>query len=309
MKISNELKVALTILAAIVLGFVGYRVMSDLPLFRQSKVIHSYFERTDGLTPGNYIYINGVKVGSVKKMELMNGDSVAVTMSFDLGIEIPKNSVAYLESSGLLDEKAIIVERGDAKQNLEYGDYIKGEYRGGMMETLKQEGEQLSEDVSESFEKLNRFLAKLNTTLSDENKGKIDTVLQNLKTTSDQISNLFEQKQADIESSINHAKQFLANVDTLSERNKARVDSVLLGLDNSLNELEKLSKDLNKTNSELNEILIKINNGEGSLGKMLNDPSLYNNLESLTSEMNSLVKNINEDPRKYLKHMRLIEVF
>lgn len=309
MKISNELKVALTILAAILLGFIGYRVMSDLPLFRQSNVVHSYFSRTDGLTAGNYIYINGVKVGSVKKMELLKGDSVEVTMSFDLGIEIPKNSIAYLESSGLLDEKAVVVERGDAKQNLGYGDYMKGVYRGGMMETLKQEGEQLSGDVSESFEKLNKFLAKLNSTLDEKNAGRIDGMLKNLKQTSDEISDLLEKKRTDIESSIDHAKRFLANVDTVSARNKSRVDSVMAGMDRSLDELEKLSSDLNKTNAELNEILTKINNGEGSLGKMVNDPSLYNNLESLTSEMNSLVKNINENPRKYLKHMNLIEVF
>lgn len=309
MKISNELKVALTILAAIVVGFVGYRVMSDLPLFRQSTIVHSYFSRTDGLSPGNYVYINGVKVGSVKKMELLKGDSVKVTMNFDLGVEVPQNSVAYLESSGLLDEKAIIVERGDAKQNLQYGDYMKGVYRGGMMETLKEEGQELSEDVSESFGKLNKLLAQLNSMLDDSTKGRVDSVLQNLKNTSEEISTLFENKRGEIESSIEHAQQFLANVDTVSARNKARVDSVMIGLDRSLDKLETLTHNLNETNSQLNQILTKINEGKGSLGKMVNDPTLYNNLESLSAEMNSLVKNINENPRKYLKHMRLIEVF
>lgn len=309
MKITNELKVALTILAALILGFIGYRVMSDLPLLRQSNVIHSYFERADGLTPGNSVYVNGVRVGSVKRMELARGDSVIVTMNFDLDVDIPKNSVAYLESSGLLDEKAIIVERGDAEENLQYGDTMKGVYRGGMMETLKQEGEQLSEDVSESFEKLNGLLAQLNTMFDDETKGKVDSVMQNLQNTSKNISGILENKREDMESSIEHAHQFLANVDTISARNKSRVDSVLTGLDRSLSELEMLSRDLKKTNAELNGILTKINNGEGSLGKMLNDPALYDNLESLSGEMNSLVKNINENPRKYLKHMRLIEVF
>ncbi|MDZ7681342.1 MAG: MlaD family protein [Fodinibius sp.] len=309
MKISNELKVGLTILAAIIVGFIGYRLMSDLPVFRQSNVIHSYFERTDGLTPGNYVYINGVKVGSVKKMELLRGDSVKVTMNFDLDVDIPKDSKAYLESSGLLDEKAIIVERGKASQNLQYGDYIKGKYRGGMMETLKQEGEQLSEDVSASFEKLNRFLTQLNTMLDDKTKGKVDRVLENLRSTSNEISSLFKERRGDIESSISHAQNFLANVDTVSARNKARVDSVIVGLDQSLTELQKLSRDMSKTNAELNQVLTKINNGEGSLGKLVNDPKLYDNLESLSAEMNSLVKNINDNPRKYLKHMRLIEVF
>lgn len=309
MKISNEFKVAITILAAIVVGFLGYREMSDLPLFRQSMIVHTYFSRTDGLSPGNYVYINGVKVGSVKKMELTSGDSVEVTLSFDLGVNLPKNSVAHVESSGLLDEKAIVVKRGDAPQNLEYGDYMKGVYNGGMLETLKTEGQQLSEDVSESFGKLNTLLAQLNTMLNDTTKSRLDSVLQNLNSTSGNISKIFEKRRTDIESSINHAQQILANVDTISTNNKSRVDSVITGLDQSLDELQKLSHDLKDTNSQLNQILSKINNGQGSLGKMVNDPTLYNNLESLSGQMNTLIKNINENPRKYLKHMSLIQVF
>lgn len=309
MKLSNELKVALTILAALVMAFLGYRVMSDLPIFRQSTVVHTYFDRADGLSPGNYIYISGVNVGSVKRMELVGGDSVRVTMTFDLGVDVPKNSVAYLESSGLLDEKAIIIERGDSPENIQYGDYIEGHYRGGMMETLKQEGEELSEDVSESFGQLNKLLAQLNSMLSDRTKGRVDSVLNNLQSTTEDVSGIFRSRRSELESSIQHAQQFLANVDTVSMRNKNRVDSVLVGLDRSLSELETLSRDLNQTNHELNQILVKINNGEGSLGKLVNDPALYDNLESLSAEMNSLIKNINENPRKYLKHMRLIEVF
>lgn len=309
MKISNEFKVALTVLAAIIFGFIGYRIMSDMPLFRQSKVIHSYFNRTDGLSPGNYIYVNGVKVGSVKEVKLAGGDSVAVTMNFDLGVEIPKNSVAYLESSGLLNEKAIVVERGDSETYLAYGDTMEGEYRGGMMETLKQEGQQLSEDVSDSFKNLNDLLAQLNKVVDKKNQGKIDRVLKDVRNTTRDISNLFKRKKDDLESSMEHAQNFLANVDTVSMRNKARVDSVMTGLEQSLSELETLSRDLQKTNAELNQILTKVNNGEGSLGKLVNDTTLYNNLESMSAEMDLLIKNINENPRKYLKHMRLIEVF
>jgi ABC-type transporter Mla subunit MlaD len=309
LKISNELKVALTILAAVVFGFIGYRIMSDLPLLRQSKVIHSHFSKTDGLSPGNYIYINGVKVGSVKKLQLAGSDSVSVTMSFDLEVEIPQNSVAYLESSGLLNEKAIVVERGDSRQMLQYGDKIEGVYRGGMMETLKQEGEQLSEDVSESFGKLNELLAQLNNVVDKENQGKVDSVLKNVQSTTQNIASLFERKKTELEASVDHAKNFLANVDTVSMRNKSRVDSVMTGLDTTLNKLETLSGDLQQTNMQLNQILTKINDGEGSLGKLVNDSTLYNNLESMSAEMDKLIKNINENPRKYLKHMRLIEVF
>lgn len=307
--LSNELKVALTILAALLLGFVGYRVMSDLPVFRQSKIIYTYFERADGLTAGNYITINGVKVGSVKRLELSDGDSVRVILSFDLDVEVPQGSVAMLESSGLLEEKAITIQRGTSSEEVPFGGTIEGIYRGGMMETLKNEGEKLSEDVSQSFEQLNQLLAELNEVLTRENRGKVEQVLSNLQSTTNEISGIFQNRRVELESSIHHAQQFLANLDTVSTNNKSRVDSVLAGMENSLNEVEILSQNLSRSNDQLQQILGKINNGEGSLGKLVNNPALYDNLESLSANMDSLIQNINREPRKYLKHMRLIEVF
>lgn len=309
MKISNELKVGLTILAAIIIGFFGYRVMGDLPLLRQSKVIQTSFERADGLTAGSYVYVNGVKVGSVKSITLTDKDSVDVKMTFDLGVNIPKDSEAHLQSSGLLDEKAIVIQRGDADEYLDHGDYIKGIYDGGMLETFKEQGREISQDVSESFEKLNTLLADLNHTFDEENQDKIDTALTNLQSSTDEVATLLRRRRSELEESITHARQFLANMDTMSTNNKVRIDSVMAGLDRSITEFEVLSRDLKETNRQLQQVLTKINKGEGSLGKLVNDPALYNNLESLSGEMSKLVKNINENPRKYLKHMRLIEVF
>lgn len=177
------------------------------------------------------------------------------------------------------------------------------------METLKNEGEKLSEDVSQSFEQLNHLLVELNNVLTQENRGKVEKTLSNLQATTDEITAIFENRRNELESSISHASRFLANLDTVSTENKSRVDSVLTGMEKSLTEIRVLSQNLGQTNNQLNQVLGKINNGEGSLGKLVNNPSLYNNLEKLTADMDSLVQNINRDPRKYLKHMRLIEVF
>lgn len=308
-RISNETKIAITIIAAVLVAFFGFRIMRDMPLFRQSQVLYSYFERVDGLTPGNYIYINGVKVGSVKQISLISDDSVRVSMNFNLGVEIPRGSVAYLESSGLFDEKAVVIERGTSEEDIEYGGTIRGVYRGGMMETLKQEGEKLSDDVSQSFSQLNTLLQQLNGTVTEENQAKVSNILTDMRATTSEINRLIQRKQQELGSSIDHANRFLANLDTVSTHNKEAIDSVLVNMNQSLQKIEKLSSELEVTGQQLNEVLAKINNGEGSLGKLVNDPSLYNNLDSLSVEMKTLIKNINEDPRKYLKHMRLIEVF
>ena len=309
MNLSNEAKVTITILAAVFVAFIGFRLMNDVPVFRQSQKAYTYFDRVDGLTAGGYIFINGVKVGSVKQIDLVNSDSVRVTMNFNLNIEIPNNSVAYLESEGLLDGKAIVIERGDSPEMIEYEDTIKGVYSGGMMESLKEEGEKLSDDVSESFERLNSLLERLNNTVSTQNQGKISDILSELKVTTGEISKMMKNKRGDLESSISHAKRFMANLDTVSTNNKTRIDSALVGLERSLNEVETLSKELSKTSNNLNSILEKIDAGDGTLGKMVNDPSLYNNLDSLSAEMKLLMKNINENPQKYLKNLKLIEIF
>lgn len=308
-KVSNEAKIAITIIVAIIVAFLGFRTMRDMPLFRQSHILYSYFERVDGLTAGNYIHINGVKVGSVKEISLINYDSVRVSLSFNLGVKIPKGSVAYLESSGLFDEKAVVIRRGDSPENMEYGETIKGVYQGGMMETLQGEGEKLSGDISESFNRLNSLLEQLNNTVGKQNQAKIDDILTGIQGTASEMNQLMQRKRSELENSIDHANRFFANLDTVSTENKENVDSVLVSMNRSLQQLERVSGELEKTASGLNEVLSKINNGKGSLGKLVNDPSLYNNLDSLSVEMKTFIKNVNDDPRKYLKHMRLIEVF
>lgn len=309
MNISNELKVGLTILLAVLIGFLGYRAMGDLPLFRRSKVINTTFSRADGLTPGSYIYVNGVKVGSVKSLTLSDENDVDVKMTFNLGVKIPNDSEAHLQSSGLLEDKVIVIERGNSNKYLSDGDYINGVYDSGMFETLKKEGQQLSKDVSDSFGKLNAFLANLNDTFDEEGQGKIDSTLTNLQQSTDEVAALMRHRRAELEQSITHAQRFLANMDTISTENQAKIDSMMAGLDRSVTELEQLSSELNQTNKQLQQVLMKINNGQGSLGKLVNDPALYDNLENLSGELSTLIENINEDPGKYLKHMRLVDIF
>lgn len=307
--ISNETKITFTILTAIVIAFFGYRFMKDLPLFRQSQVVYTHFQQVNGLTTGSYIYINGVKVGSIKKMELVGKDSVRVTLGFNLGAKINRGSVAYLESSGLLGDKAINIQEGTSEEKVPNEGTIKGVYSGGMLEAFQESGGQLTNDASESFNKLNRTLTQLQGVVDQENQQKIDNMLSNLQQTTAELSLLMRRKRAELESSITHANRFFGNLDTVTTDNRARIDSALAGLERSVDNFERVSSELETTNKRLNSILVKLDNGQGSLGKLINDPSLYNNMDSLSVELNTLIKNINNDPARYLKGLKLIDIF
>ncbi|WP_232803243.1 MlaD family protein [Gracilimonas amylolytica] len=299
----------MTTIVAIIVGFVGYSIMKDQPLFKSSTIIYTKFSQVHGLIPGNPVNIKGFKIGTVKNMDLLISDSTLVTLSIEEDYQIPKGSMAVLKSSGVLGGKFIEIQKSDSREMIQDGQSIDGVYEQGIMDSFAAEGEKLSNDISASIQGVEKLIEGLNETLSDSNKKNISGILGDLRSTTSSLDQVISQRQDDLDQMIIHAKETLGNVNDLSADNKEKLTSMITNLESTSKELETLSKGLNKTNTTLDEVLTKINNGTGTLGKLANDPSLYNNIDSLSVNLNELIKNINEDPGKYLKHMRLIEVF
>lgn len=308
-KISNELKIGLTVLVAVVVAFIGFRIMKDMPLFKSSTTMYTKFSKVNGLLPGNLVNVNGYKIGSVKKMEITSTDSVLVTLNLEEGYNIPVGSKAVLKSSGLLGNKFIEINKSDRKEFIEDGGTIKGVYEQGMMDTFADKGAKLSDDITSSVNGIEELVNNLNQTLNDDNKDDISAILNELRSTTESLSSLVNRRQTDLDTMIVAAKNTLTSVEDLSSDNKEELSNMIRNLESTSMEMESLSKGLNQTNTTLSEVLDKINRGDGTLGKLLNDPSLYQNMDSLSVNLNSLIRNINDDPGRYLKHMRLVEIF
>lgn len=309
MNISSETKVGITVLLAALAAFIGFRFMSDVPILSQSQKIQTTFERADGLGTGSQVFVRGVKVGSVSEIQLLQSDSVRVTMRIDMVQPIPEGSVAYLTSLGLIEGKSIVLELGTSDNYVEFGGTVKGVYVESMMESLGSRGQQLGDDLSSTFTELNSFLEQLNNTLDEDARTSLNETLENTSVATRQVKELLDEKKQDIDSAISSGSSMMAQLDTLASDNRPRVDSLMVSLEENIKELEKIRVELEGASAGLNEILQKINSGQGSIGKMVNDPSLYNNLDSLSNEMNELLKGINEDPGRYLRHMKIIELF
>ena len=308
-KVSNELKIGLTTIIAIIVGFIGYSIMKDQPVFKTSTTIYTKFSQVHGLISGNPVNIKGFKIGTVKNMDLLISDSTLVTLSIEEDYQIPEGSIAVLKSSGVLGGKFIEIQKSDSREMVQDGETIDGVYEQGIMDSFAAEGEKLSNDISTSIKGMEKLIVGLNETLNDSTRQNISGILGNLRSTTSSLDQVISQRQNDLDQMIVHAKETLGNVNDLSSENKEKLTSLITNLESTSKEMETLSKGLNKTNTTLDDVLTKINNGTGTLGKLANDPSLYNNIDSLSANLNQLIKNINEDPGKYLKHMRLIEVF
>jgi ABC-type transporter Mla subunit MlaD len=308
-KVSNELKIGITVVVAIIVAFIGYSIMKDIPLFRSSTSITTKFDQVYGLIPGNVVNIKGFKIGTVKKMELLESDSTLVTLNIEEGYEIPKGSIAILKSGGILGGKYIEIQKTDSQEMVPHEGHIQGVFEQGMMDTFAEEGEKLSSDISASIRGVEKLVTSLNETLNQENKDNISGIITDLKGTTGSLNNLIQQRQNDLDTMIREARSTMENMNDLSSDNKESLTALINNLEAASIKLDTLSSGLNETNLTLNEVLNKINNGEGTLGKMVNDPALYNNIDSLSVNLNALIKNINENPGQYLKHMRLIEIF
>ena len=306
---NNEVKVGITVLLAIIVAVVGFRFMRDVPIFRQSMVISAEFERADGISSGSLIYIRGVRVGSVREVDLNAQGRINISMRIDTEVPIPKNSVANLTSLGIVEGKAIVIELGDSPEIVELGDVIEGVYVEGMMETLGQQGEEIGDNVSSAVSELDSFLKQLNMTLNDEARENIDQTIEGTLRSVTTLSEMLESRQQDIETAISAGSSMIQQLDTLATDARPRADSLLTAVENNLRELERVQVQLESATDNLNLILEKINNGEGTIGRLVNDPSMYDNLDTLSAELSELIRGINENPGRYLRHMSLIEIF
>ena len=309
MNLSNEVKVGITVFLAVVVAIIGFRFMRDIPIVGSSLKISSTFEKADGLSTGSLVYVKGVRVGSVNSVQLTPENNVGVGMSIDTDVNIPVDSKASLTSLGIVEGKSIVIELGSSSEFVESGDTITGDYSQTMMETLGSQGEKLGSDVSNAINELNQFLRQLNETVDSETRVKLDETLNNLVESTNRVAGLLRDKQDDINYAIESGSRVIGQLDTLTTENGAKIDSIMTSLQRNVDQLAVVREDIEAATGTLNEILNKINQGDGTMGKLINDSSVYENLDSLTLELNKLVKGINEDPRRYLKHMSLIEVF
>ncbi|MEX0944050.1 MAG: MlaD family protein [Balneolaceae bacterium] len=309
MNLSSEVKVGITVFLAVVVAIVGFRFMRDMPIFRASMQISATFDRADGISSGNLVYIKGVRVGSVNRITLLPTGTVRISLRIDTDLPIPIDSEARLTSLGIVEGKSIVIELGSSTDYVQNGDEIRGLYAETMMEVLGQKGEEMGDDVSNTIGELNTFLKQLNETLDDETRTTLDETLSGARDAVGKISTILENKQDELDNAIDSGSRMLAQLDTLVTDSRPRVDSLMISIEESLAELESVRIELESATSNLNEILEKINRGDGTLGKLINDPSMYENLDSLTIELNTLVKGMNENPGRYLKHMSIIELF
>lgn len=309
MKISNEIKIGVVVITAILVTYFGFRLMRDVPLIGLSNQVEVVYDRVDGLSAGSIVYLKGVKIGSVKSLELVPGDSILVVLTLDDDRQIPVGSVARVSSASLIDGKSITIEKSASTEMVPFNGRIKGVYDVSFFENLSSQSEGLSGNVMQTADQLTELTSRLNQMLDQQNRDNVAKSLQGIGSATETLSGLLDDKKEEIEQLIESATNTMQQLDQLSASGGPKVDSLLTTLEATLADLRTSSDELETSLQQLSEILTKINQGEGSLGLLVNDPQLYQNLDSLSMELTELTRSLNENPKRILRHLKLFSIF
>ena len=289
MKLTNEIKIALVAIVGILVLFFGLNFLKGMSLFSTDATYYVAFKDISGLSSSNPIYADGYKVGVVKSIQYNYAKKGDVLVQIDINpdLRIPKGSSAEIESDLMGNVKMNLLLANNPLERVNKGDTIIGSKNSGMLGNVAK----LLPTVRQMLPKLDSILNSVNTLLADpalaHSLHNIEGITANLNTTSQQLNTLVAGVNMQVPGLLRRADCVMVNANTFTG-NLAQVD------------IAGTMAQVNQTIAQLNAFSQQLNSKEGSLGLLMHDPALYNNLNKTMVSVDSLLINVRQYPKRYV---------
>ncbi|WP_051359704.1 MlaD family protein [Adhaeribacter aquaticus] len=301
MRISKEVKVALLGVVALGSLYFGYLFLKGTDFFTSTRKFYVIYENVDGLTVSSPVILNGVHVGLVENMQIMPEPKHRIKVALNINKEIPigDSTIATLASSDLLGGKAItLYVRPNSK-----------EYQGG--ETLISYVQQSLTDMLTAkampvLGKVDSTLLKLNAFFNEDAKKSIRATILNTQATTEMVRSMLLSNQRNINAITSNMAELSAALN-VTEHKFDKLATNLTQITDSLKTtpINATVRELNATVLEAQNAINKFNQNNGTVGKLMNDDSLYANMNASTESLNALLKDFKANPKRYV-HFSLI---
>ncbi len=295
----KEVKIGIFTILMIIAAWAGVRFLSGIDLFSSSNTYYAKYDQIDGVQSASPIMIKGVKVGSVSEVILdpAYDADVVLKLSIDGNFMIPSDSEARIYSSSVMGPMAIDLKLGSSKEFIEPGGIINSSRDKGLMETASSEMEFLKERLDNVTSQLTTTLENLNILL-EGNTENITNTLKNMDDLSSNLNILVEQNQKGLTTMVDG---FAKVSETMGERSP-QIDSIIMNINKLTTDLGEanLGSTLAESLNQINEVMAQLNSTEGSMGKLMNDDQIYNNLASVSSNLDELLIDFKDNPARYI---------
>lgn len=287
---TREVRIALAVIAGIMILFVGMNFLKGIIVFSNDNSYKVVMDNISGLSESSPIYADGYKVGVVRDIQFdYDGSQKGIIISIDIdkNMRIPKGTTAEVSSDLMGNVQMNLLLANNPRERIEPGDIIPGNTAVGTLDKVAE----LMPYVQSIMPKIDSIMANLNMILSNPAIVQIlqnaEATTANLKTTSAQLNKLMAQLDNKVPGILDKADKTLANTETLTS-NLAQVD------------VQGTMSSINATLQNCKELTDKLNSDNGTIGKFLNDPSMYDNLNATMRDADSLMIDFKSRPSRYI---------
>ncbi len=298
-KVSNETKVGALAAIAITFLVLGYNFLAGRgSLFSKKYTLNAILTDVTEISKSTPVLYNGYKVGNVTDVELLKPEGkFRVFFVINEDIDIPEHSSIKI-SSALLGGKALNLIFSSNKKLAENGQTLSSMADTTLMESMSNVLKPLNTKINSIVNSLDSLLAsgELNQSVASFN-----TSLKSFTRTSNNASALLEQNMPKLTAIMSNVESITGNLKSNNEKISLSIANLKNVSDNlAAAKLKETVEKANETLAQLSGIMDKINSGEGSLGLLVNDKALYNNLNNAAADLDKLIKDLNRFPAKYI---------
>ena len=296
LKFSRELKAVLIIIGGVFLFLMGYNFLNGTSLFKKENSLFVLYDNVEGLQVGTKVTVNGLSVGKVAKIDFLpNNTKILVSFTVRNDVIFSKNSVAELYEAGLIGGKSIAIHPVyDNFTKFKSGDTLKSSVKPGLTDVVNQQIAPLQQKLEKVLTNADSLFSGVNNVLNSEGKNNLSVTLENLSSAVKNTNELVSRFNSITKYQNKNINTTFENISMISESLNKISDSL------SKSNLKKTIYNIEKLSSNFNQILTEIQDGKGTISKLIYQDSLYQNLKNSSEAVEILIKDLKSNPKRYV---------